>query len=171
MLCRCSCRLPSAIWEIFLEFLIFCNLWLFHELWPSKIIGKYEKSRKYLTILHETARDNCFIVKSLVKSNESRVILFTYELDRPCLIWFKVQLLEAKTASTNFTWLHFKTFDSFIFSHFNLNILYSVHLFGIRWFFAINLFSSFLFQIFDYFWKHVPNKLLISLCWQTLHQI
>ena len=83
------------------------------------------------------------------------------------LTWYK--LLEAKTASTNFTWLYFKTFDSFIFSHFNLNILHSVHLSGIWWFFAINLFSNVMFQTFDYSWKHIPNKLLISLCWQTLH--
>ena len=41
-------------------------------------------------------------------------------LSSKMLTWYK--LLEAKTASTNFTWLYFKTFDSFIFSNLNLNI-------------------------------------------------
>ena len=45
-------------------------------------------------------------------------------MHRACLIWFKVDYLEAKTASTKFTWLYFKTFDSFIFPHFNLNVCF-----------------------------------------------
>ena len=49
------------------------------------------------------------------------------------------------------------------FPHISLNILYSVHLFGIQWSFPINLFSNVLFQTSDYFRKHIPNKLLISL--------
>ena len=131
-------------------------------------MAKYEKRGKYLLILHETTCDNYFIVKWLFISIESRV---TYQLHRTYLTWFKVDKLEAKTVSTNFTWLYFKTFDTFIFPHFSSNILYSVHLFGIRWSFVISLFSNVLFQTFDHFWKLVPNKLLISLCWQTLHQI
>ena len=57
----------------------------------------------------------------------------------------------------------------FLFAHFITNILYSVHLLGTRWSFTINLFSNVLFQTFDYFWKYVPTKLLISLCWYILH--
>ena len=57
---------PSAIWAIFSEFLIFCNL-----------IAKYEKQGKYLPILHEVTCNNYFIVNCLFKSNESRVILLT----------------------------------------------------------------------------------------------
>ena len=34
----------------------------------------------------------------------------------------------------------------------------------LRCFFAIDLFSNALFQTFDYFWKHVPTMLIISLC-------
>ena len=59
----------------------------------------------------------------------------------------------------------------FLFAYFNSNILYSVHLFCTQCFFAIDLFSNVLFQIFDYFWKDVSTKLLISLCWYILHQI
>ena len=36
-----------------------------------EIIAKYEKRRKYLTILHEATCDNYFFVKCLFKSNES----------------------------------------------------------------------------------------------------
>ena len=65
------------------------------------------------------------------------------------LTWFKNA--EAKTASTDFTWSYFVFPSSFVFPYFNLNILYSVHLFGIRCSFAIDLFSNALFQTFDYF--------------------
>ena len=58
----------------------------------------------------------------------------------------------------------------FLFAYFNSNILYSVHLFCTRWSFAIDLFKCFFSQTFDYFWKHVTSKLLISLCWHILHQ-
>ena len=63
----CYRTVPSAIWEIFSEFLIFC-----------KIVAKYEKREKYLPILHEAACDNYFIAKCLLKSNVARVILFAY---------------------------------------------------------------------------------------------
>ena len=46
---------------------------------------------------------------------------------------------------------------SFVFSNFNLHILYFVYLFGIRWSFTIDLFSNIFFQTLDYFWKHVPT--------------
>ena len=35
--------------------------------------------------------------------------------------------------------------------------------------FVFDVFSNVLFQKFDYFWNHVPSKLLISLCWHILH--
>ena len=86
------------------------------------------------------------------------------------LAWFKNA--EAKTANTSkCTWLYFVFPDSFVFSYFNSNILYSVHLFGIRWSFAVDLFSNVLFQTFDYFWKYIPTKLLISLRWHILYEI
>ena len=37
--------------------------------------------------------------------------------------------------------------------------------------FVTDLFWNVLFQTFDYFWKQVPTKLLISMCWHILHQI
>ena len=55
---------PSAIWEMFSEFLMFCNI---------KIIAKYQKQGKYLQILHEAAFDNYFIVEDLLKSHAARV--------------------------------------------------------------------------------------------------
>ena len=72
---RFSQTVPSAIWEIFSEFLIFCNL--FTSLSASEIIAKYEKRGKYLPMLHETTCDDYLIVKCLLKSNSSRVILLT----------------------------------------------------------------------------------------------
>ena len=77
----------------------------------------------------------------------------------------------AKTGSPNFTWLYFTFPNSSVFPYFNSNILCSVHLFGIRWSFAMDLFSNVLFQTSAYFRKRVPTKLLISLCWHTLYQI
>ena len=59
---------PSAIWEIFSEFLIFVSL----------LIAKYEKEGKYLPILQEATCNNYFIVKCLFNLNESRVILRIY---------------------------------------------------------------------------------------------
>ena len=52
---------------------------------------------------------------------------------------------------------------------FNSSILCTVHLSCIWWTSVIDLISNFLFQTFDYFSKHVPTKLLISLCkfWET----
>ena len=66
LLCSCYGTVPSAIWEIFSEFLIFCE-----------IIPKYEKRGKYLPILHMATCDNCFSVKRLLKSIVSRIILLS----------------------------------------------------------------------------------------------
>ena len=59
MIRSCYHMVPSAIWEIFSEFLIFCSLF--------KIIAKYEKLGKYLPILNEETCENYFIVKCLFK--------------------------------------------------------------------------------------------------------
>ena len=136
----CYHTVPSATWEIFSEFLIFCNL----------LIVKYEKRGKYLPILHEATWDNYFIVKYLLKSNESREILLTNCIE---LAYFGAKF------GANFVWkrrskkckylLYLSYFvfpNSFVFPYFNSNILYSVYLFGIRWSFAIDLFSNVLFQ-------------------------
>ena len=52
MIRSCYRTVPSAIWEIFSEFLI---------------TAKYEKRGKYLPILEEATCDNYFIVKCLFK--------------------------------------------------------------------------------------------------------
>ena len=106
------------------------------------IIAEYEKQGKYLPILHEKMCDNYFIVKCLLKSNESREILLTNCIELASKM--QKQKLQVPTLSGH--------------------ILYSVHLFGIRWSFAIDLFSNVLLQTFDYFSKHVPTKFLNSLC-------
>ena len=82
---------------------------------------------------------------------------------RACLTHFNnnlVQIIEAKTAGTNFTWLYFEIFDSFVLPYINSNISYSVYLFGIRCSFAIDLFSNVLSRTFVYFLQHihVPTK-------------
>ena len=81
----CSHTMPSAIWEIFSEFLTFCNIfkeplgeWKNRKTYEArKIIAKYEKQGKYVPILHEATYNNYFIVKCLLKSNVARVILLT----------------------------------------------------------------------------------------------
>ena len=55
--------MSSAIWEIYTS------------LYASKIIAKYERQGKYLSILHEAMCNNYFIVKCLLKSNVARGIL------------------------------------------------------------------------------------------------
>ena len=59
MIRSCYRTVPSAMWEIFSEFLIFCTLF--------KITAKYEKLGKYLPILNEETCENYFIVKCLFK--------------------------------------------------------------------------------------------------------
>ena len=94
-----------------------------------------------MPILHETTWDNYFIVKCLLKSNVLRVILLTNCIEYPeynlklTKLKQKLQLIISPG--------YIKRFDSFIFPHFNLNILYSVHLSDIRWSLVINLFSVF----------------------------
>ena len=127
-----------------------------------QIIARYAKWGKYFP--HETTCHKYFILKYLLISLVEK--LFYLLIASNLLI-----ALEAKTAANNFTWLLFKTLDSIVFPYFNSNILYSVHLFGSRWFFAIDSFWNVLFQTFGYFWKDVPAKLLISLCWHILCQI
>ena len=99
--------MPIAIWELFSEFFIFCNL--FHE-----------KPGNCLPILHEATCDNYFIVKWawLIQFNSNFL-----------------QTLDTKTAGTDLTWSHFQTFDGFPFPYFNSNILCSVHLFCNRFIF------------------------------------
>ena len=107
MMCSCYRTVSSAIWEIFSKFFIFCSL--FTSLHASEILARYDKRGKYLAILHEAMCDNYFIVKCLLRSNMSRVLLLTkcialvsYNL---MLIWYKKA--EAKSSSTNFTRLYF----------------------------------------------------------------
>ena len=74
----CYHTVPSAIWEIFSEFVIFCNL--FH-----KTLGEWNNSK----ILHEALCDNYFIIKCLLKYNVSRIILLTNCVG---LAWYNLML-------------------------------------------------------------------------------
>ena len=67
----------------------------------NEIIAKYEKWEKYFPILQEKTCNNYFIVKCLLKSNTARVILPSYWLQRASIIWFRANLVEAKTAKTS----------------------------------------------------------------------
>ena len=101
--------------------------------WASEIIAKYEKRGNYLPILHKATCNNYFIVKCLLKSNVSRVVLLTncIELAQYNLMLIWNTKTETKTATTYLIWLYFVFPNSFVFSYFDLSILYSVHLFGI----------------------------------------
>ena len=111
----CYRTVPSAISEIFSEFLIFCNL--------SEIIVKYEKRGKYLPILHEATCGNYFIVKCLLKSNVAWVILIASSLLN--IIHKKV---EAKIASMNnlviFLFVYFNSSMFTLFICFVLEVLF-----------------------------------------------
>ena len=52
----------------------------FLRLQASEIKATYEKQRKYMAILYDSTCDNYFIVKCLLKSNVTRVILLRYLL-------------------------------------------------------------------------------------------
>ena len=58
-ICTCYRTVPSAIWEIFSQVLIFCRLHC----------NLFEKRGKCLPTLHEATCNNYFIVKCLLKSN------------------------------------------------------------------------------------------------------
>ena len=138
------------------------------SLQATEIIEKYEKRGNYFPILYEATCDNYFIGNCLLKSNIARAILLTYLLTAPSLLNIILTYYKQKGAKTArislATWLFFQLFDSVLFPYFSSNILYSVHLLCIQWPFVINLFSNNFFHAFDYFWKQVPTKLLISLC-------
>ena len=65
--------------------------------------NEFYGEREYLPILHETLCDNYFIIKYLMKSNVSRVILLAnfIELTKYNLLQFCYKEVEAKTARAN----------------------------------------------------------------------
>ena len=140
---------PSAIWEIFSEFVIFCKL-------SDEPLGKRNKSKIWETrkifaniatkqpAITTLSLNICWnqMYRELNWVLNNCIGLAKYNL---MLTWYKKQ----KTASNNFTWLYLVFHNSFVFPYFNSDILYSVYLFSIRLFFAINLFSNVLFQTFD----------------------
>ena len=91
MISSCYSTVPSAIWEIVSQFLIFCDLF--------EIIAKYEKPGKYLSILHKATCGNSPIIRYLLKSNISRGILFINCIKEDlylgtCLIYFNTNLVQ-----------------------------------------------------------------------------
>ena len=83
----CYFTVPSIIWGIFSNFIVFCNLLII-------IRRKFEKQGKYLQILHEATCNDYFIVECLLKSNVARVILLTCYLYEACLIEFTANLVQ-----------------------------------------------------------------------------
>ena len=77
------------------------------------------------------------------------------------LTWYK--LLESKTVSTNFTWLYFKMFDSFLFAYFNLNVSYSVCLFVCLLF--NGLLQSICYRMFSSKHSITFEKTYLLSCW------
>ena len=68
--------------------------------------------------------------------------------------------------------IYFQTFDSFAFPYFNSNFLHYIHLFCIRCFFVIDLFSNALYSFESltfanilFLMENITTKLLISLGW------
>ena len=91
--------MPSAIWEIFSEFLILRKL--FHEFLIEWNNSKIWEMREIFPIMQEKTCNNYFTVKCLLKSNTARVILPSHWLQQAFIIWFKANLVEAKTAKTS----------------------------------------------------------------------
>ena len=126
-----------------------------------------------LLILHDATCDNYFIVNNCWNQMYqdlcyllivSRLINIIY-----ILAWYKKQKWKMQALTLPGYTLYFV--KALYFSYFISNYLYYVHLFGIRWSFSIDLFPNVLFRTVDYFWKHVPTRLFISLCWNVLHKI
>ena len=95
----------------------------------------------------------------------------SFLLHQTCLIQSQTKE-EAENAITNLTYLYFQTFDSFAFPYFNSNFLHYIHLFCIRCFFLIDLFSnalysfeSLIFANILFLMENIATKLLISLGW------
>ena len=104
----------------------------------SEIVATYEKRGNYLPILYEAKCDNYFTIKCLFKSSVAKV----------CNNANLVRIIRCKKLTLpGYISKHLTV----LFPYFNLSISYSVHLFGIQWPFAIDLFSNVLFQTFDYF--------------------
>ena len=146
---------PSAIWEIFSEFVIFCKL-------SDEPLGKRNKSKIWETrkifaniatkqpAITTLSLNICWnqMYRELNWVLNNCIGLAKYNL---MLTWYKKQ----KTASNNFTWLYLVFHNSFVFPYFNSDILYSVYLFSIRLFFC----NQFIFECF------VPNiRLILRIC-------
>ena len=66
-----ECNISRAIWQIFLEFLIFCKL----------ISRAFRGVKQQQNMRNEATCNNYFIVKCLLESNVARVILFIDYID------------------------------------------------------------------------------------------
>ena len=80
------------------------------------IIAEYEKQGKYLPILHEKMCDNYFIVKCLLKSNESREILLTNCIELASKM--QKQKLQVPTLSGHILYFATAFFSIFQFEYF-----------------------------------------------------
>lgn len=92
--------------------------------------NKISEEKKYSPILHKETWHKNFIAM-LIENSKS----FSYLLAACNEILTEYKKVEAKTPSTNLTYLYFETFDSFVVAYFNSNIFYSIHLFCIQWVF------------------------------------
>ena len=110
------------------------NFFIFYKLFHEPLVK---------WVLQDATCDNYFIVKCLFKSNELTVILLTN-----C-----IELAQYHLKLTKYLPGYISKALTAIFPHFDLDILYSVHLLGNQLSLAINLFSNVLFQTFGYFWN------------------
>ena len=133
---------------------------LYEEVMSVRLYENIGKTKLIMQLLSHGAES--FTVKKFVKYEKQGKYLPNCK--RQCAIttlslntcWNQMWKVEE---ITKLTWLCF-------YLHISIRIFWTVYLFCTWLFFAINLFSNVLFQTFDYFWKYVPTKLLISLCWQ-----
>ena len=102
----------------------------FTSLWASEIVAKYEKRGKYLSIWHEATCDNYLIIKCLLKSNVSRVMLLTncIELALYNLTLTKTET-RSKTASTIFLNIWQLYISAFQYEYFLLSSFVSYSIF------------------------------------------
>ena len=125
-----------AIWEIFSE--LFCN-------WFHNTLGEWNNSKIWETTIISRRRAIFTLpLNTFSKQMYQELLHLTncIELAKYNLMLNLFKWVEEKTASNNFTLLYFAYRNNFVFPHFNSNVLYSLHLFGIQWSFAVNLFLN-----------------------------
>ena len=92
---------------------------------------------------HAITTLSLYVCSNQIWQELSNLLLLTYYLTY--VLTYLLTYLLAKAGSSHPNYLYFQTFDSFVFSYFNSNILCFIHSFCIGWFFVIDSSSNVLY--------------------------